>query len=142
MSIMSDFKTFAMRGNVVDMAVGIIIGTAFTAIVNSLVADIVMPPLGLLIGGIDFTNFSVTLKEATATHPAVIMSYGKLIQTIFNFIIIAFVIFLIIRLMNKLKTPAPAAPAAPAPPSKEELLLAEIRDILKKENMEKSDKSN
>ena len=103
MSMMSEFKEFAMRGNVVDMAVGIIIGAAFGKIVSSFVADVIMPPIGVLIGGVDFTNLAVTIQEATADAEAVTIKYGAFIQTVFDFLIVAFAIFMAIKLMNSLK---------------------------------------
>ena len=121
-----------MRGNVVDMAVCIIIGAAFGKIVSSIVADIIMPPIGLLIGGVDFSNLAITIKEATENAVAVTLNYGKFIQTIVDFVIIAFAIFMLVKVMNALKKKEATAPATPPPPSKEETLLAEIRDILKK----------
>lgn len=133
MGMMQEFKEFAMKGNVVDLAVGVIIGGAFGKIVSSFVEDIIMPLLGVAIGGVNFTNLAVTLKEATATTAAVTLNYGKFIQSIFDFLIIAFAIFMVIRLLNRLKREEKQEAAAePAPPSHEELLLAEIRDILKK----------
>ena len=135
MGMIQEFKTFAMRGNVVDMAVGIIIGGAFGKIVSSFVADVIMPPLGLLIGGVNFADLAVTIKEATAEQAAVTLNYGQFVQTIVDFVIIAFAIFLMIKAMNTLKRKEEAAPAeapAPPPPSNEEVLLAEIRDLLKK----------
>ena len=134
MSMMSEFKEFAMRGNVVDMAVGIIIGAAFGKIVSSFVADVIMPPIGVLIGGVDFTNLAVTIKEATAEAEAVTIKYGVFLQTVFDFIIIAFAIFLAIKFMNSLKKQEEEAPAAPPEPSAEEKLLSEIRDLLKNKN--------
>ncbi|WP_437889931.1 large-conductance mechanosensitive channel protein MscL [Phytobacter sp. V91] len=134
MSLLKDFREFAMRGNVVDLAVGVIIGAAFGKIVSSLVADIIMPPLGLLIGGVDFRQFALTLREAQGDIPAVVMHYGVFIQNIFDFIIVAFAIFMAIKVINKLKRKQEEAPKAPAAPSKEELLLAEIRDLLKEQN--------
>ena len=138
MKMMNEFKAFALKGNVADMAVGIIIGAAFGKIVSSLVNDVVMPPLGLLIGGVDFTELKVTLKEA-AVDPAgnainaVTLNYGTFVQTAFDFLIVAFVIFLLIKGMNNLKRKEEAAPAAAPPaPTKEEVLLSEIRDLLKK----------
>lgn len=131
MGMLQEFKTFAMRGNVVDMAVGIIIGGAFGKIVSSLVADVIMPPIGLIIGGIDFSSFSIILKEAVGDAAAVTINYGKFIQVTLDFIIVAFAIFLMIKAMNSLKKKEEAAPAAPPLPSKEETLLSEIRDILK-----------
>ncbi len=132
MSLSKEFKEFAMRGNVVDLAVGVIIGAAFGKIVSSLVADIIMPPLGLLLGGVNFSQLAVTLKQAAEGAPAVTLNYGLFIQAIVDFLIIAFVIFLAIKGINRLKRPAPAAPAAP---SNEEVLLGEIRDILKKKDV-------
>ncbi|MBN2432037.1 MAG: large-conductance mechanosensitive channel protein MscL [Acidobacteria bacterium] len=130
--MMKEFKEFAMRGNVVDMAVGIIIGGAFGKIVSSFVADVIMPPLGLLIGGVDFSDLAVTLKEAVGETAAVTIGYGKFIQTVLDFVIIAFAIFLVIKGMNALKRKKEEAPAAAPPkPSKEEELLTDIRDLLK-----------
>lgn len=131
MGMMSEFKEFAMKGNVVDMAVGIIIGAAFGKIVSSFVGDVIMPPLGVLIGGVDFTNLSFILKEAAGDAAAVTINYGKFIQTVFDFTIVAFAIFMAIKAMNSLKKKEEAAPAAPPAPTKEELLLTEIRDLLK-----------
>jgi large conductance mechanosensitive channel len=131
MKVLQEFKEFAVKGNMVDMAVGIIIGAAFGKIVSSLVADVIMPPLGLLIGGVNFSDLAVTLKEAAGDVPAVTIKYGNFIQTIVDFTIIAFAIFLVIKLINKLKRSEAAAPPAPPAPSKEEILLTEIRDLLK-----------
>ncbi|MDL2319536.1 large-conductance mechanosensitive channel protein MscL [Alistipes sp. OttesenSCG-928-B03] len=136
MSFLSEFKSFAMRGNVVDMAVGVVLGGAFGKIVDSLVKDVIMPPIGVLLGGVDFSNLSVTLKAATETDPAVVIQYGAFINTIISFLIVAMAIFLMIKVMNsfhKKKEEAPAAPAAPPAPSAEEKLLAEIRDLLKED---------
>ncbi|HEX4503178.1 MAG TPA: large-conductance mechanosensitive channel protein MscL [Scandinavium sp.] len=134
MSIIKEFRDFAMRGNVVDLAVGVIIGAAFGKIVSSLVADIIMPPLGLLIGGVDFKQFAVTLRDAQGDVPAVVMHYGIFIQNIFDFVLVAFAIFMAIKVINKLnrkkEEPATAAPA----PTKEEILLTEIRDLLRDQN--------
>ena len=132
MSMIQEFKEFAVRGNVVDMAVGVIIGAAFGKIVSSLVTDVVMPPIGVLLGGVDFSKLSVTLQEATITAPAVVVSYGKFIQTVVDFTIIAAVIFMVIKGINTLKRRAEEAEAAPAAPPAQEVLLAEIRDLLKK----------
>ena len=137
MSILKEFKTFAVKGNVVDMAVGIIIGAAFGKIVSSFVGDIIMPPLGVLIGGVDFTDLAVTLKAAEGDLPAVILAYGKFIQSIIDFVIVAFAIFMGIKVINRLKREEEAAeetPAAPPAPSNEEALLSEIRDLLKQQN--------
>jgi large conductance mechanosensitive channel len=128
MGFLQEFKTFAMRGNVVDMAVGIIIGAAFGKIVSSVVADVLMPPIGLLLGGIDFSGFAITLKAAGGSAQAVTLNYGKFIQTVIDFIIVAFAIFLLIKGINQFKAKQEAAPAAPP---KQEVLLTEIRDILK-----------
>lgn len=130
MSMMGEFKKFAMRGNVVDMAVGIIIGGAFGKIVSSFVADVIMPPIGLLIGGVDFSNLAIIIKEAVGDSAAVTVNYGVFIQTVLDFIIVAFAIFMVIKGMNSLKKKEEEAPAPPPGPSKEETLLAEIRDIL------------
>tara|TARA_R110000787_G_scaffold47118_2_gene114226 strand:+ start:4026 stop:4421 length:396 start_codon:yes stop_codon:yes gene_type:complete len=129
--MVQEFKKFAMRGNVIDMAVGIIIGVAFGKIVSSFVADVIMPPLGLLLGGVDFKDLAIVLKEAVGETPAVVIAYGQFIQTIVDFVIIAFVIFLVIKAMNSLKAKEEAAPEAPPAPTKEEILLTEIRDLLK-----------
>jgi large conductance mechanosensitive channel len=131
MSMIQEFKKFAMRGNVVDMAVGIILGAAFGKIVASFVGDVIMPPLGLLIGGVDFTNLAITLKNAVGQTAAVTLNYGKFIQNIFDFLIIAFAIFMAIKAMNTLKKKEEEAPEQAPAPSKEEMLLTEIRDILK-----------
>jgi len=135
MSMLKEFKAFAMRGNVVDMAVGIIIGGAFGKIVTSLVNDIVMPPIGMLIGGVDFAELKLVLKEASvdatgAAIPAVTVNYGLLINNIINFLIIAFAIFMVIKAMNTMKKKEEPAPASPPAPTKEEILLTEIRDAL------------
>ncbi len=124
MGLFSEFKTFAMRGNVMDLAVGVVIGGAFGLIINSLVGDVIMPIIGILTGGIDFTGLSYTVGSAA-------IAYGKFIQAIFSFTIIAFVLFLVIKGMNATKKKTEEAPAAPAAPSSEEILLAEIRDLLK-----------
>ncbi len=113
MSMMQEFKTFAMRGNVVDLAVGVIIGGAFGKIVSSFVGDVIMPPIGLLLGGVDFSTLGVTIKEAVGTTPAVVMKYGMFINTVIDFVIIAFVIFMVIKAMNSMKKQEPAAVAAP-----------------------------
>lgn len=134
MSMLKEFREFAMRGNVVDLAVGVIIGAAFGKIVSSLVSDIIMPPLGLLIGGIDFKQFHVLLREAQGDIPAVAINYGVFLQNVFDFIIVAFAIFLAIKLMNKLRRSQEEKPAEPPKPSAEETLLTEIRDLLKAQN--------
>ena len=134
-----EFKKFAMRGNVLDLAVGVIIGASFTGIVTSLVNDVIMPPVGLALGGVDFSNFFIVLKgdravdtlAAAKAAKDVTLNYGLFVNAIINFLIVAFVLFLLIRQINKLTTPAPAPEAAPPPPSEEVLLLREIRDGLK-----------
>ncbi|EEP95629.1 Large-conductance mechanosensitive channel [Yersinia aldovae ATCC 35236] len=131
MSFMKEFREFAMRGNVVDLAVGVIIGAAFGRIVSSLVADIIMPPLGVLLGGVDFKQFHVVLRAAEGTVPAVVMNYGIFIQSIFDFVIVALAIFSAVKLMNKMRREKAEEPAAPPAPTTEEKLLAEIRDLLK-----------
>lgn len=131
MSIISEFKAFAVKGNVVDMAVGIIIGAAFGKIVSSFVGDVVMPPLGVLIGGVGFSDLAIVLKAAEGDVAAVTLAYGKFIQTVLDFLIVAFAIFMGIKVLNKLKREEEAAPAAPAAPTKEQELLSEIRDLLK-----------
>lgn len=138
MGILKEFKDFAMRGNVVDMAVGIIVGGAFGKIVSSFVADVIMPPIGLLIGGVDFTNLKFILKKAvidtagTVTVEPVSINYGSFLQTVIDFVIIAYAMFIMIKFMNRLKKKEEEAPAAPPAPSKEETLLTEIRDLLRK----------
>ncbi len=131
MKLLQEFKSFAMRGNVVDMAVGIIIGAAFGKIVSSIVNDVIMPPIGLLVGGIDFSNLSITLKDAVENSPAVVIKYGVFINTVIDFIIVAWAIFMVIKAMNSLKKKEEAKPAAPPKPSEEVILLGEIRDLLK-----------
>lgn len=128
MGMMKEFKEFAIKGNVVDMAVGIIIGAAFGKIVSSFVGDVIMPPIGVLLGGVDFANLAFTIKEAAGEVPAVVIGYGKFIQTLIDFAIIAFAIFLVIKAINSLKRKEAEAPAEP---SSDEKLLTEIRDLLK-----------
>jgi len=132
MKLVDEFKTFAMKGNVVDMAVGIIIGAAFGNIVSSMVSDIIMPPLGLLIGGVNFTDLKVILKAAVESNPAVTWNYGNFLQVCFDFLIVAFAVFMVIKAINRTKNKEAEAPAAPAAPPKQEMLLTEIRDLLKK----------
>jgi large conductance mechanosensitive channel len=132
MKLADEFKTFAMKGNVVDMAVGIIIGAAFGKIVSSMVSDIIMPPLGLIIGGVNFTDLKIIMKSATETAPAVTWNYGNFIQVCFDFMIIAVAVFMVIKAINTAKKKEESKPAAPPPPTYEESLLAEIRDLLKK----------
>jgi large conductance mechanosensitive channel len=132
MSMMKEFKEFAMRGNVVDMAIGIVIGAAFGTIVKSFVADVLSPPIGLLLGGVDFNQLLIVLKEAVGETPAVTINYGTFIMTIFDFIIIAWAIFMVIKGMNRMKRkPAEEVVEDPPPPPPQEVLLAEIRDLLK-----------
>lgn len=132
MGLIQEFKEFAIKGNVVDMAVGVIIGGAFGKIVTSLVNDVVMPALGLAIGGVNFTALVATLKAAEGDKPAVVLKYGVFLQTVFDFLIVAFAIFMAIKAMNKLKKAEP--PPAPAAPPKEVELLTEIRDALVKKD--------
>jgi len=131
MSMMSEFKSFAMRGNVVDMAVGIVIGGAFGKIVSSFVNDVLMPPIGMLMGGVDFGDLAVVLKAATEEAGAVTLNYGAFVQTVLDFVIIAFAIFMVVKAMNNMKKKEEEAPAAPPKPSAEVALLTEIRDSLK-----------
>ena len=136
MKFIDEFKAFALKGNVIDMAVGIIIGGAFGKIVSSVVNDIIMPPIGLLVGGVNFTDLKIVMKEAVGNAPAVTLNYGNFLQVTFDFLIIAFSIFMVIKFMNNLNRKKEAAqtatPPPPAAPSKEEQLLTEIRDLLKK----------
>lgn len=132
MSMMEEFKAFAIKGNVVDMAVGVIIGGAFGKIVSSFVTDVIMPPIGVLVGGVDFSKLAITIKDAVGDAPAVVISYGKFIQTMVDFVIVAGVIFMVIKAINNMKKKEEAAPAAPSAPPAQEVLLAEIRDLLKK----------
>lgn len=132
MKMLQEFKAFAMRGNVVDMAVGIIIGGAFGKIVSSFVNDVIMPPIGMLLGGTDFSNLSFVLKEASDNIAPVTLNYGMFLNTIIDFIIIAFAIFMAIKTMNKLKRKEEEKPTAPPEPPADVKLLTEIRDLLKK----------
>ena len=127
MGMMQEFKEFAMRGNVVDLAIGVVIGGAFGKIVSSVVADVIMPPIGVLMGGVNFTDLKMVLKDGVGEVPAVTLNYGSFIQTVIDFTIIAFAIFLLVKAMNAAKKPQPAA----APPPVQEVLLGEIRDLLK-----------
>lgn len=129
MKMLQEFKQFAMRGNVMDMAIGIIIGAAFGKIVSSVVSDVIMPPIGLLLGGMDFSSLSIILKEGT---PPVLLKYGVFINTIIDFIIIAFAIFMLVKGINSLKKKEEEKPAAPPAPTKSEVLLEEIRNELRK----------
>jgi len=130
MSIVKEFKEFAVKGNVVDLAVGVIIGAAFGKIVSSLVTDVIMPPIGLLLGGIDFKDLKIHLKPAVGKTPEVAINYGVFINTAIDFLIVAFVIFLLVKGINALKRKEEEAPSTPPAPSKEEVLLTEIRDLL------------
>lgn len=132
MKFIDEFKAFAIKGNILDMAVGIIIGVAFGKIVSSFVADIIMPPLGLVIGGVNFTDLKVILRAATETMPAVTWNYGNFLQVVFDFLIVAFAVFIAIKGMMKLKKKEVEAPTVPPVATKEEILLTEIRDLLKK----------
>lgn len=134
MSILKEFREFAVKGNVIDLAVGVIIGAAFGKIVSSLVADVVTPPLGLLVGGVNFSSLVITLKEAEGAAPAVVIKYGVFLQATFDFLIVAIAVFSMVKVINSLKRKEEAKEAAPAPPPeppRQELLLAEIRDLLK-----------
>jgi large conductance mechanosensitive channel len=140
--VLKEFKEFAIKGNVLDMAVGIIIGAAFGTIIKSLVDDILMPPIGMLLGGVDFSDLFVTLQQGSMAGPyatlaaakeagAVTMNYGLFINGVISFLIVAFAVFMVVKSFNKLKKKEEAAPAAPPEPSAEEKLLSEIRDLLK-----------
>lgn len=133
MKIIQEFKAFAMRGNVIDMAVGIIIGGAFGKIVSSIVNDIIMPPIGLLVGGVNFADLKFVMKDAVGDIPAVTLNYGNFLQVLFDFLIIAFSIFMVIKVMNaaKKKEEAPVEEPKAPEPTNEEKLLSEIRDLLK-----------
>jgi large conductance mechanosensitive channel len=132
MGMIKEFKEFAMKGNVIDMAVGIIIGAAFGKIVTSIVTDIIMPPIGMLVGGVDFKDLKFVIQEAVGATPAVSINYGNFIQVTFDFLIVAFSIFMVIKLMNSAKKKKDAAPAEPPAPTEDQKLLTEIRDLLKK----------
>ncbi len=134
MSMLTEFKSFAVRGNVVDMAVGIVMGGAFGKIVSSFVADVLMPPIGILLGGVDFSDLAVTLKSAGEGVEAVLLRYGVFVQTIIDFLIIAFAIFLVIKAMNTVMKKEEEAPPPPPGPSTEEVLLTEIRDAIRSSN--------
>lgn len=131
MSIVSEFKEFAMKGNLIDMAVGIIIGAAFGKIVSSVVNDVIMPPIGLLVGGVNFTDLKIVMRDAGAAGPAVTLNYGNFLQVCFDFIIIAFAIFMFVKAINAAKR-TKEAEQSPAEPPRQEVLLEEIRDLLKK----------
>ncbi|MDX5421534.1 MAG: large-conductance mechanosensitive channel protein MscL [Hymenobacteraceae bacterium] len=134
MSFLSEFKKFAVKGNVIDLAVGVVIGAAFSGVTNSLVKDVIMPPLGLVVSNVDLTRLKLVLKEAVVEDGAVVaeavsVNYGNFLQAIFNFLVIAFAIFLLVRTINRMREKEAAKPAPPV--NKQEVLLAEIRDILK-----------
>lgn len=133
MSLLTEFKEFAVRGNAIDMAVGVIIGGAMGKMVTSLVGDVLMPPIGLILGGVNFSDLSYIIKEAVGETPAVVISYGKFIQTIVDFTIISFAIFMVVKFLNKLKRQQPVVEEVTeaAQPPAQEVLLAEIRDLLK-----------
>lgn len=136
MSLLKEFRDFAVRGNVIDLAVAVIIGGAFGKIIASLVADIIMPPIGLLVGGVNFTDLKWEMKAAEVvdgvSKVAVTLNYGSFLQVTFDFLIVAFVIFMVIKSLNRLGRKKAEVPSAPTPPSNEEVLLTEIRDLLKK----------
>lgn len=132
MKLLDEFKKFAIKGNVMDMAVGVIIGAAFGKIVTSFVNDVIMPPIGILIGGVKFSELKLVLKEAVGETPAITLNYGNFLQVTFDFLIIAMSIFLAVKMLNAAKKKEEAQPAAPPTPTKEEVLLTEIRDLLKK----------
>ncbi|HEO99270.1 MAG TPA: large-conductance mechanosensitive channel protein MscL [Epsilonproteobacteria bacterium] len=131
MGVIKEFKEFAVKGNVIDMAIGIIIGTAFGKIVSSFVADVIMPPIGVLLGGVDFSNLAFTVKAASGDIPAVVIGYGKFIQTVIDFTIIAIAVFIAVKAINSLKRKEEEAPTAPPEPTAQEVLLTEIRDLLR-----------
>jgi large conductance mechanosensitive channel len=131
MGMVKEFKEFAVKGNMIDMAVGIIIGGAFGKIISSLVADVIMPPIGLMIGGVNFTALKLTLRAATEGKDAVTLNYGTFLQVGLDFLIVAWVVFMMVKAINSMKRKEAAAPAAPPAPSKQEVLLTEIRDLLK-----------
>ncbi len=133
MSIAREFREFAVKGNVIDLAVGIIIGAAFGKIVTSFVNDIITPPLGYLIGGVDFSDLALTLPAIQQGRDPVAINYGAFLQTTFDFIIVAFAIFLVIKAINRMKRKEEVAPSVPPSPTREEVLLAEIRDLLKRQ---------
>lgn len=132
MSVMSEFKEFAVKGNMVDLAVGVIIGGAFGKIVSTLVTNVLMPPIGLLLGGADFSNLAITLKPAVGEVPAVLLKYGVFLNAIIDFVIIAFVLFIVIKGINAMKRKKEELPAEVPAPTAQEVLLTEIRDLLKK----------
>ncbi|MDT8408708.1 MAG: large-conductance mechanosensitive channel protein MscL [Wenzhouxiangellaceae bacterium] len=133
MKMLQEFRAFAIKGNMVDMAVGIIIGAAFGRVVQSLVNDLIMPPLGLAIGGVDFSKLAIVLKQASDDAAAVTIGYGAFIQTLVDFLIVALAIFVAVRVFNSMQRKKPASPAAPLPPSEELVVLREIRDALQQQ---------
>jgi len=135
MKLLKDFKEFAVKGNVVDLAVGVIIGAAFGKIVTSFVGDVIMPPLGLLTGGADFKDLALTLREAHDTQPAVLLKYGAFLQAVFDFLLVALAIFSMVQLLAKLKRKEQAAAPAVVEPSKQELLLEQIRDAIRAQKL-------
>lgn len=141
MSIVKEFREFAVRGNVVDMAVGIVIGAAFGKIVSSFVADVIMPPMGLLIGGVSLGHLELEMRAAEAGVPAVTLKYGAFAQTVFDFFLIALAVFVLIKLVNRVRrqAEAPKAPPAPVEPPRQEVLLSEIRDLLKARQNERQE---
>ncbi|MDR3061709.1 MAG: large-conductance mechanosensitive channel protein MscL [Dysgonamonadaceae bacterium] len=137
--MVKEFKEFAMRGNVLDMAIGVVIGGAFGKIVSSVVSDVIMPPIGLMLGGVNFADLKIILKQATVDAagdaiPAVTLNYGNFLQTVFDFLIIAFAVFLFVKAINNMRKKEVETPATPPGPTKEEELLTEIRDLLKVKN--------
>jgi len=131
MSMLQEFKAFAVKGNVVDMAVGIIVGVAFGKIVSSFVADVIMPPIGVALGGVNFSDLGYVIQAAVGEAPAVVIAYGKFIQTVVDFTIIAFAVFVAVKVISSMNKKEEEAPAEPPKPSNEESLLIEIRDLLK-----------
>lgn len=131
MGFLAEFKEFAVKGNVMDMAVGVIIGGAFGKIVTSFIDDVIMPPVGLVLGGMDFSKLAITLKAAQGEAPAVMLKWGAFVQTVLDFTILAFCIFMMVKAVNSWRKEEPAEPPAPPEPSAEEKLLGEIRDLLK-----------
>lgn len=132
MSVLKEFREFAIKGNVVDLAVGVVIGAAFGRIVASFVEDVVMPPLGVLVGGVSFGDLAIRLKDAVGNTPPVLWKYGKFLQTCFDFAIVAFAIFIAVKAINRMRREEGAKPAEPPVPPRQEVLLEEIRDLLKK----------
>lgn len=132
MGLLSDFKKFAMKGNIVDLAVAVIIGAAFKEIIGSFVNDVLMPPIGVAIGGVDFKDLVMIIEEGATKEDNVVIRYGKFIQTVIDFLIIAFSVFMVVKVYQKTQKKEEEKPAAPPEPTKEEVLLGEIRDLLKK----------